>query len=499
MEKEPIYITTTIPYVNADPHIGFALEAVQADVIARHARSLGHLVFFSTGSDEHGQKIWQKANESGKNVKDYVDEHAKKFDNLKVALNLSNDNFIRTTSASHIKAAQHFWELCQEKGDIEKRAYKGDYCVGCEKFVTEQDLNDRGECPDHPGGKIETIEEENYFFKLSRYQEEILAYLKSEKSIVPSWRREEAIRFVEAGLEDFSISRIKEKMPWGVDVPGDPEHVMYVWFDALPNYISTLGWFEDPNDNFKKFWEEGTTIQCAGKDQIRFQSIMWQGMLMSAGLPLTDTVLYHGFLTSGGQKMSKSLGNVISPFDLVDEYGTDAVRYFLLREVTPFEDSDITLERFKDAYNANLANGLGNLVSRVMKMSEEYEVRRESPPLNRGGLGWGSRDSISSSGGGEFQNSRKVEEYLEQYEFGKAFDVIFEIVRILDQKIQDTKPFSVWKTDQEAARKIVRELVAGLSDVAMLLSPFLPQTAEKIEECIRENKKPTNPLFLRKE
>ena len=486
-ERSAVYITTTIPYVNAEPHVGFALEVVQADVLARHFRLLGHPVFFSTGADEHGQKIWQKAIDAGQDVSSYVDIFAAKFADLKEALDLSNDNFIRTTDPKHIEAAQEFWRRCAEKGDIYKKSYKGEYCVGCEKFVTERDLNENRECPDHPGKELAFIEEKNYFFKLSNYREKLLAYLKGDNTIFPDYRKQDAIRFVESGLEDFSISRVKEKMSWGVPVQDDPEHVFYVWFDALVNYISTLGWPSDSEGQFQRFWVDGRTLQFAGKDQIRFQSIMWQGMLMSAGLPNTDSIIYHGFLTSGGQKMSKTLGNVISPFELVEEFGTDAVRYFLLREVTPYEDSDITRERFQEAYNANLVNGLGNLVSRILKMSETYNVEKSTS----------KEGAVASASGSELEKS--VVESLDRYALNEAMDTIWKEIARLDKVIQEEEPFKVWKIDEEGARKIVRELVADLSDITLLLRPFLPQTAEKIEECIRENKKPTNPLFLRKE
>src|SRR3989338_354611 len=235
--KPSFYITTTIPYVNADPHIGFALELVQSDAIARHQRLLGKEVFFSTGTDEHGQKIWEASQKENKNVQDYVDVYAQKFIDLKDLLNLSNDNFIRTTSEGHIKAAQEMWRLCREKGDIYKKKYKGLYCVGCEKFLTEKDLVD-AKCPVHPTKIPEVVEEENYFFRLTKYKEQLLQYLSNEKSIIPKWRREEAVDFVKNAMEDFSISRNKERFAWGVDIPEDDEQVMYVWFDALTNYIS---------------------------------------------------------------------------------------------------------------------------------------------------------------------------------------------------------------------------------------------------------------------
>jgi methionyl-tRNA synthetase len=321
-------------------------------------------VFFTTGTDEHGQKIWEASQKEGKDVKEYTDHFSSEFQKLKSLLNLSNDVFIRTTDENHIKAAQEIWKRCEAKGDIYKKSYTGKYCVGCESFKTEKDLNEEGKCLIHPHLEIKDIEEENYFFRLSNYGDRLLEYLQREKSILPEWRREEAINFVKSGLEDFSISREKERLSWGIPVPGDESQVMYVWFDALTNYISTLGW-PDEGGNFKKYWIEGETVQVAGKDQVRFQSIMWQAMLMSANIKNTDRVVYHGFINSGGQKMSKSLGNVISPYTLVDEFGVDAVRYLLLRHVHPFEDSDVTMPRLKELYNADLANGIGNLTSRI--------------------------------------------------------------------------------------------------------------------------------------
>ncbi len=330
MEGKGFYLSTTLPYVNADPHIGFALEVVHTDIIARYQRLMGRDVFFSTGTDEHGQKIFQKARESGQDVRAYVDHYAGQFENLKTGLNLSNDAFIRTTDPRHVEAAQELWRRCDRAGDIYKKKYKGLYCIGDEAFIKESDLVD-GKCPNHPTMQPIEIEEENYFFRLSAYRQKLLEYLPG--AIIPEWRKEEAIRFVEQGLEDFSISREKARMSWGIPVPGDDSQVMYVWFDALTNYISTLGWPNDSSGTFERFWVKGETIQMAGKDQVRFQSIMWQAMLLSADLPTTGKIVYHGFITSGGQKMSKSLGNVIEPLSIVEEYGTDALRYYLARHI----------------------------------------------------------------------------------------------------------------------------------------------------------------------
>jgi len=474
MSKKSLYITTTIPYVNADPHIGFALELVQSDVVARYARLQGRDVFFSTGTDEYGQKIWEGSVKEGKNVQDYVDHYAQKFLELKNILNLSYDNFIRTTSKEHILAAQEFWHLCDRKGDIYKKIYRGLYCVGCEKFITEKDLME-GRCSLHPTKVPEMVEEENYFFRLSNYKKQLLEYLSKEKVIIPEWRRIEAIDFVKNGMEDFSISRDKKRFSWGIMIPGDDTQVMYVWFGALVNYLSTLGW---PNSKgaYEKFWANGEKVQTAGKDMVKFQSVMWQGMLLSADIPTTNTIVYHGFITGeGGIKMSKSIGNVINPADIVAEYGTDALRYFLLREISPFEDSPFTMERFKDAYNANLANGLGNLVSRILTMVENYAIRTVV-------LGSGPDDKD-----------------LDNFDIKKYMDRVWVKIQELDKIIHDKEPYKVFKTNPEEAKNIVADLFMKLAFIAHSLKPVMPETSEKILACLSGHKKPGEPLFPRKD
>lgn len=488
MKKDSFYITTTIPYVNADPHIGFAFELVQSDAIARHQRLIGKDVFFSTGTDEHGQKIWEASQKEGKNVQDYVEEYARNYSELKNTLNLSNDNFIRTTDEKHIKAAQEFWCLCEKKGDIYKKKYKGLYCVGCEKFITEKDLIN-GKCEFHLTLIPEAVEEENYFFKLTNYKKQLLEYLSEKKSIFPEWRRSEAIDFVQNAMEDFSISRNKERFSWGVPILGDDTQIMYVWFDAFVNYISTLGWpFADAQDLrhetvenlFEKFWMQGEKIQTAGKDMVKFQSVMWQGMLMSAGFPTTDTIIYHGFITGeGGIKMSKSIGNVINPNNIVKEYGTDALRYFLLREISPFEDSPFTMERFKDTYNANLANGLGNLASRILTMTENYLE------------GYAFRAVVV--------NSQFRDKNLDDFDIKKYMDKIWLKIQDLDKMIQEKEPYKIFKTNPEEAKKIVGILCNELASVANSLKPVMPETSEKILACLSGHRKPERPLFPRKD
>lgn len=474
------YLTTTLPYVNADPHVGFALEIVQADFLARLWRAQGEEVFFTTGTDEHGQKLAEAAAKAGEEPQAYVDRYAAEFRKLKGALDLSNDAFIRTTDAAHIAAAQEIWRRCAAKGDIYKKAYEGLYCVGCEKFLTEKDLVD-GNCPTHQKPPVH-IKEENYFFRFSNYQDRLLEYLARPGVVIPDWRKEEAVTFVQGGLEDFSISREKERLAWGIPVPGDDTQVMYVWFDALTNYISTLGWPEDTEGAFKKFWEEGRTLQVAGKDQVRFQSLMWQAMLMSAGIKNTDQVFYHGFITSGGKKMSKSIGNVINPLDVVEAFGVDALRYVLLRHVSPSDDSDLTLDAIHEHYTGNLTNGLGNLVARVMKLAEEHlphpiELAEKDETLETAFL-----------------------EKIETFRFNDALDFVFEKVAAADARMAEKKPYAAIKSgdavERENARKEIESLVHELAVIATHLTPAMPRTAAAILAAVRKNQKPEN-LFPR--
>ncbi|OGD67275.1 methionine--tRNA ligase [Candidatus Campbellbacteria bacterium RIFOXYC2_FULL_35_25] len=472
------YITTTLPYTNAPLHIGHALEYVRADSLARYKRLQGHEVFFNTGSDEHGMKVYKKSLEEGKDTKEYTNGHVESFKEQIKELNISYTNFVRTTDEDHMKAAQEFWKVCEANGDIYKKNYKSKYCVGCELEKTDSELI-KGECPDHLGQEIEVIEEENYFFRWSNYKDKLLELYKSNSSfVVPESRFNEIKAFVERGLNDFSISRLKEKMPWGVPVPGDENHVMYVWFDALTNYVSVVGWPNDM-DTFRSWWP---ALQFAGKDNLRAQSAMWQAMLMSANLPPSKQIVIHGHITSNGQKMSKSIGNVSNPLDIVNEYGTDALRYYLTREVSSVEDGDYTQERFLESYNANLANGLGNLVSRVLKMSVSYGVTTSLL----------DNDTVLNN-----ENNKEYRDSIDGYRLDNATDFIWKKIGALDSFVQDTQPFKTIKIDEEKAKKDVEYLLKGLWEISALLIPFMPQTAEKIQEAIRENKIP-EALFMRK-
>lgn len=460
------YITTTLPYVNAKPHLGFALEIIQADVLARWQRSLGKEVFFNTGTDEHGAKIFEKAKELGKTPRDYCDQSAAPFLALKEKLDLSFDNFIRTTDARHIAAAQEFWRRCEKNGDIYKKTYKSKYCVGCELEKTDSELVD-GRCPIHPNKEIEIIEEENYFFRFSKYQKPLLdLYEANPDFVVPEVRFNEIKNFVAQGLQDFSISRVKEKMPWGIAVPGDESQVMYVWFDALVNYISCLGFPAGGGKKFEEFWgtkENRNAIQVAGKDNLRQQSAMWQAMLMSAGLPNSKQIFIHGFITAGGQKMSKSLGNVVDPVDLAEKYGPDAVRHFLLREIPADEDGDFSRQKFEERYNADLAKGIGNLAARITAIAKK--------------IGAKINESYANAEIKEAVNLAKDDRdrFLAQYKFNEAVAVVWKLVNLGDKYIELVQP---WKTKDIAA---TGDLLFLLADIADLIEPFIPQTSKKIK------------------
>lgn len=473
--SKAFYVTTTLPYINADPHVGHAFELVHADIFARYLRLMGHEVFLNTGTDEHGLKVYRKALEEDKDPQKYTDEYASRFKNLVNKLGLIEDvNFIRTTDPTHKRAAQEFWKRCEKNGDIYKKNYKIKYCVGCELEKTASDLNEKGCCPLHPDQELEIIDEENYFFRFSRYQKPLLDFYKNNPDfVIPNSRFNEIKAFVERGLEDFSISRLSSKMPWGIPVPGDDSQVMYVWFDALVNYISAIGW-PDNMERFSKWWP---VLQFAGKDQIRQQSAMWQAMLMSAGLSQSKQIIIHGFITIGGQKMSKSLGNVVDPMSLIDEYGVDAVRYYLARHIHPFEDSDFTMEKFKEAYNANLVNGLGNIVARIMRLAEdnlESPIERPEPT--------------------PFPS--EYTDAIESFEFNHAMDFVWGKIQALDERIAKEEPYKLVKNDLEAGKRIIAELATELYWIGRMLFPFLPDANEKIKKTILENKKPEN-LFPR--
>lgn len=451
--KKYFYITTTLPYVNDEPHLGFAMEIIRADTLARFYRLIGYNVFFNTGTDEHGLKIYQKAKEEKKDPQIFCDLQVKKFKELKNLLNLSYNNFIRTTDKNHVQSAQEFWMRCFKNGDIYKAKYKRKYCIGCEMEKNESELINNL-CPLHPNRELQIIEEENYFFRFSKYQKELLNfYQKNKNFILPSYRFEELKNFVKEGLKDFSISRLKEKMPWGIPIPNDKNHVMYVWFDALVNYISALGW---PNDEkkFKNFWPG---IQIAGKDNLRQQSAIWQAMLMSAGLPNSKKIFIEGFITVNGQKMSKSLGNFIAPINLVKDYGTDAVRYYLLKEIPPFEDGDFSYQRLKEVYNADLANELGNLITRLTNLAQNDNLEIPSKP--------------------KISLEKHLYQYLINFQFNHALNYIWEKIKKINKQIDNYSP---WNKNKKERKKFLVKSIKELNEIGQLLQPFLPKTAQTI-------------------
>lgn len=475
--KKPFLITTAIAYANGAPHIGHAFEFVLTDTIARHQRSSGE-VYFITGMDEHGQKIEQKAKETNTPVKQFVEQYAHQFKELDRELGVSYDYFVRTSDVSmHYGGAQALWNKLAEKGDLEKRSYQALYCVGCEEFKTEKDLDAEGRCPIHLKAP-DIVEEENWFFKLSIYTETIKEKIRNDElKIYPEARKNEIMALLERGLEDVSFSRPKTKVSWGIPVPGDDSQVMYVWCDALSNYITAIGY---GTDSFRgDLWENATHV--IGKDILRFHAAIWPGMLLSAGLPLPKNIIVHGHITSGGQKMSKSLGNVIDPKEVIEmfrpacgELAGEAARFVLLHEVPTFEDGDITIDSIKTVYLSYLVNGIGNLTSRIMKLATTYEV------------------DIQPEGPGIILTT-----HMDDFDVKKALNTITHLCNQLDKKIQETEPFKVVKIDETKGKEMIRELVIELYAIAKALSIFMPKTSEKILECIRENKMPESPLFAR--
>jgi methionyl-tRNA synthetase len=455
--KSKFYITSSIPYVNGDPHIGFAMELVQSDVLARYARQRGDHVMFSAGSDEHGTKIAEKAAELGKTPQEFTDEMSQKFRDLARLLNVSNDRFVRTTDPGHIQRSQLIWkDLAQ---DIYKDKYTGWYDVRQEEFVPEGQVDPERTKPDHPQA-YQKLEEENYFFKLSKYTDQIKTVIeKDELKIIPASKRNEILSLLNEGLDDISISRPKDKLDWGIPVPGDKTQVMYVWFEALMNYITVIGYPE--HADFKKFWP--ADVQVIGKDISRFHAAIWPGMLMSLGLPLPKKLFVHSFITVNGEKMSKSIGNVLAPAEVVEKYGVDAFRYYFLRHIPAYEDGDFSWERFEEVYNSELANELGNLVSRTAAMITKYQ---------------------NNLIGDIPEPEHDMAQYavaLDQCRFDRALEEVWQQVRGMNQYIEEQKPWVIAKNDDPAHLQEVLSYMAGsILQIAELLTPFMPDTADKI-------------------
>lgn len=474
MTNKKFYLTSAIPYVNAAPHIGHAQEFVYADVIRRYHQLLGVDVWYLCGADENALKIVQAAEQAKQDPQSFTDTHNKEFRALADKLNVYFDVWQRGTDREHhFPSSQKLWELCLKNGDIYKKSYEGLYCVGCETFYTPEELDKNGECFEHPGRKLDKVSEENYFFRLSKYQKFLEELLTNDTlNIIPDIRKNEALAFLKRGLEDFSISRSRERAKgWGVPVPGDPNQIMYVWFDALNIYQSGIGFGWDENQ-YKKWAPQD--VMVIGKGIIRFHALYWPAILKSAGLLLPKTLFVHGYLTVDGQKMSKTLGNVVDPIALIEKYGTDPVRYYLLREIPSYSDGDFSERRFKEIYNADLANGLGNLVARIARLCETTKLFVGKPDQN--------------------QFHQFVTQTMETYQFNLALESIWERISSRDKQIDIQKP---WENPNEKHHILV-DLVEGLREIAYDLQPFLPETSQKI---LDQFKGPTiksqPPLFPR--
>lgn len=476
------YITTAIPYVNAKPHIGHALEFVQADAIARYHKVLGDETLLLSGGDENALKNVQAAEEAKIPVKEFVDENSQLFADLAKKLHVQFDIFQKGSAEKHHLSSQKLWELCKKGGDIYQKEYTGLYCVGCEVFYEKEELNENKECFEHPGRKLEEVSERNYFFRLSKYQDKILELLESDSvQIIPKTRQNEALSFVKQGLKDISISRSNERAKnWGVQVPGDPTQRIYVWFDALNIYQSGVG-FDWDNKLYKKWWP--ADLHVIGKGILRFHAVYWPAFLLSASLSLPKTIFVHGYLTVDGQKMSKTVGNVIDPLEFINAYGVDALRYYLLREIPSTGDGDFSKNRFKEVYNADLANGLGNLVSRVAKLCETANYTH-----------LGSKEGISA----HLIAIEGYSEALSEFRFHDALSFVWKKISELDKFINNEKPWALLKTNSQRLKAILSHSVDQIQEIAALLEPFLPETAKKIESQFKGPKITVQPpLFQR--
>jgi len=465
--ENKFFISTAIDYPSQKGHIGHALEKVQADVLARYKRLQGFDVWFSIGTDEHGKKIEKSAEKFNKKPQEFVDEMSKNFKEIAKVLNISYDDFIRTTEKRHIRVVEKIFNKIYEKGDIHKGKYKGLYCVECETYYLPKDL-ENNKCPVHKKS-LEEIEEETYFFKLSKYQKALIKYIKNNKNfIIPQSRRNEILNRLKEPLQDLSISR--KNVKWGIPLPIDKDFTLFVWIDALINYLSTIDY---PNEKFKKFWP--ADIHVIGKDIVWHHTVIWGSLLLAAGLELPRIIFVHGFVTVDGQKVSKSLGNVIDPIELVKKYGTDPVRYYLLREIPTYEDGDFSIKRFEERYNSDLANGLGNLVARVLTLANKNNV------LHRGH--YKVPENIKKKINEVQKNYEKL---MEEFRFHEVLAEVWKLIGFCDEYIDREKP---WKQIEiTKIQETITNLLYCISEIADLIKPFLPETSEKIKKQLKSGK-----------
>jgi methionyl-tRNA synthetase len=470
---EKFYITAAIPYVNAKPHCGHVLEFVQVDALKRYHQSLGKEVLSLCGGDENALKNVQAAEKAGRPLQEFIDENTEAFRQLAIKLNGEFDVWQKgSDQIHHFPSSQKLWELCAQRGDIYKKPYKGLYCVGCEAFYPREELNEKGECFEHPGKKLDEVEEENYFFALSKYRDKIIQIIRSgELKIAPEFRRNEVLSFLEGGLNDISVSRSNERAKnWGVPVPGDPSQREYVWLDALNIYQSGLGFGWDEK-TYQKWWP--ADLHVIGKGISRFHAIYWPAFLLSAGLFLPKGLLIHGYLTVNGKKISKSdPSTVIDPVPLIERYGADVIRYYFLAKVSPFDDGDFSESRLREVYNSDLAGGLGNLVARVITLS--LKIKAKSEKLANPELGAVIEET-----------KQKITQAMGEFRFNEALAAIWQLIGFCDQYIDKTRP---WE-EKEGSSRVVSDLLLVINEIGKLLTPFLPETAGKIEHQILENKK----------
>ena len=466
------YVTTPIYYVNGDPHVGSAYTTIASDVIARYKKTAGYDVYFLTGTDEHGQKVEEKAKEMGKTPQEWTDIMAPRFANLWSALNIENNDFIRTTEERHKKAVGKIFKKVYDKGDIYKGSYEGKYCVSDETFVPDNQVIGENGCP-HCGKELRVVKEESYFFRMSKYREALLAHIEANPDfILPESRRNEVVSFIKDELFDLSISRNTFK--WGIPLEVDPEHVIYVWFDALTNYLTAVGYENNP-EMYDKFWNNSEVVHMLGKDILRFHAITWPCMLLAAGEKLPDKVVAHGWWTVDGAKMSKSVGNVVDPLDEIAKYGVDPFRYFLLREVHFGNDGDYSERAMIGRINADLANDLGNLLNRTLGMYKKYF------------------DGIVTEGHGHevfddqiqalwYETLAEVDKYMNRLQFSHALETMWKFISRMNKYIDETMPWALAKDEEKMARlaKVMNYLVEALYKIAVLVYPVMPDSAEKI-------------------